>query len=80
MKNKQEKKLREKIETWLKNNSSLLNKTAFDRKAKMPEGTIQKFVKHNQRINDRRIKSIHRVIKKLGFENDDKKTKNDSVL
>ena len=80
MKNKQEKGLREKTENWLRDNSSLLNKAALDRKAKIPEGTIQKFVKHNQRINDKRIKSIYRIIKKLGFENDEKKTKNDSML
>lgn len=76
MKNKNDKTLREITENWLMKNSGLLNKVAFDRKARIPEGTIQKFVKHNQKINDKRIRSIHRIIKKLELNNYNKKKGN----
>ncbi len=60
--------LRIKTESWVMTNSDLLNKAGFDRRAKIPEGTLQKFIKHNQKINDKRIKSIYRIIKKLQLE------------
>ncbi len=69
MENKQKKEqtvnLRSETETWLLKNAALINKSGIDRRARIPEGTIQKFIKHKQKINDKRIKSIHRIILNL---------------
>ncbi|MFC5047674.1 hypothetical protein ACFSTE_05930 [Aquimarina hainanensis] len=57
---------REEVENWLKRNEKMINKHAFDRKIAAPVGTIQKYVRYDKTINQKRIDLLHRAIKSFG--------------
>ncbi|WP_152538238.1 hypothetical protein [Aquimarina megaterium] len=53
------------VESWLIEYQDIFNKNGLDRFFKIPPGTIQKFLTHDRKLNDKRIKRAYRSIKKL---------------
>ncbi len=54
--------IRERVEIWLKAHGEFLNKSYLDRQIGSPEGTIQKFMKYDKKLNDNYIKKLDKVI------------------
>ncbi len=58
---------REKVETWLHNHKEILNSHAIDRQIGIAEGSIQKFLKYNRKINDQRIDALYMMINRMSY-------------
>ncbi|WP_459212459.1 hypothetical protein [Aquimarina rhabdastrellae] len=56
---------REKVENWLHRHRDIINTHAIDREIGVAEGSIQKFLKYNRRINDQRIDALYLMIDRM---------------
>ncbi len=65
------KDIREKVERFLKNNKNVLKISAIEKHLSLPKNSIQKFTKYDKRINDKRIKIIHKFLLNLSLSYDE---------
>ncbi|WP_103072676.1 hypothetical protein [Aquimarina sediminis] len=64
---------RQAVELWLKNNQDVINGTGLDKRIGFPLGTIQKFLKYERKLNDKRITAIDNFLKRANIESYKKK-------
>ncbi|OED45710.1 hypothetical protein AB832_01280 [Flavobacteriaceae bacterium (ex Bugula neritina AB1)] len=56
---------RKAVELWLKENQDIINGIGLDKRLGFPSGTIQKFLKYERRLSDRRITTLDRFLNKI---------------
>ncbi|PKV50240.1 hypothetical protein ATE84_2295 [Aquimarina sp. MAR_2010_214] len=56
------------IELWLKENQDFINGVGLDKRIGFPSGTIQKFLKYERKLNDKRITAIDHFLNKVSIE------------
>jgi hypothetical protein len=56
---------RQAVELWLTENQDIIKGTGLDKRIGFAPGTIQKFLKYERRLSDKRITAIDRFLNKI---------------
>ena len=60
---------RKAVEKWLKDNQDYINGTGLDKRINAALGTVQKYLKYDRKLNDKRINAIYKLLSNNSIEN-----------